>query len=96
MSFCAGPTIILGIAHQTDLDRITFNVPGYDPKVFVVLDNAGEKAILPNTTTLTQLTIEILRIDLIGQTDTTSKRVFFFRDNQQMNMVLHQAISPNV
>ena len=95
MGFCAGPTIILGIAHQTDLDRITFNVPCYDPKVFVVLDNAGEKAILPNTT-LIQLTIEILRIDLIGQADTTSKRVFFFRDNQQMNMVLHQAISPNV
>ena len=64
--------------------------------VFVVFNNTGEKTILPNTTALIQLTIEILRIDLIGQTDTTSKRVFFFRDNQQMNMVIHQAISPNV
>lgn len=61
-----------------------------------MLDHAGEEAVLPDTARLHHFPVEILGIDLVGQSDPARKRGFILRHGEQMEVVVHQTIGPNL
>jgi len=62
--------------------------------IIIILDQTRKETILPNPPTLFQFTVKIPGINLICQTDAARQRVFFLGHSQQMDMVVHQAVSP--
>lgn len=96
MSVCAGPGTILGTCRQAGLQRLSFDITGYGPEIFLSFDNTGEKAVLPYTAGLTQFPVEVLSINLVGKADSSCQRGFHLRHSKKVAVIVHEAIGPDL
>src|SRR5712671_274997 len=89
-----GPLVILSLSYDARSNGISFHIPHCVPKM-PFIQNGGLESPLPQMAGFGMSEIEINPIAAMNTLKRTAQGILPFRNDDEMNMIVHQAIGPD-